>query len=112
MKIRSYSRKKIDALSILSFALPAVPLLIVCIDTVMGLWAKSLGDFLNMYYIAAQMITSVSISGILCGGIGLLCSIRCLRKYGKKKRYIAAIVWNALMILIALPLIVIQLAAK
>ncbi|MBQ2786029.1 MAG: hypothetical protein IJF02_05955 [Oscillospiraceae bacterium] len=110
MNINRYLKKK-SPLPIIALVLPCIPVVIAIVHSSFMLYAKSMGDILTMFSIAVIMITSQAVALPICGGAGLLCAILALRKLGRKKRIIAAIIWNGLWLLLSLPLIYVHLVA-
>ena len=110
MNIKRYMKRK-SPLPILALVLPCIPVIVALIHTAFMLYAKSMGDIMTMLSIAIIMITSQAVALPVCGGTGLLCSILALRKLGRKKRIIGAIIWNGLWLLLSIPLICVHLVA-
>ena len=96
MNIKRYTKKKANPLQIWALVLPAIPMVIAIVQAI-NILAQGLAGYVNkiILLIATMYITQMILFPIF-GSIGLLCSILALRKYGRAKSTIGAIVWNGL----------------
>ena len=105
MNIKKYkTQKKSPVLSALSWILPFVPVVIAIILVFIILLVRYFGNLRDIFVLGVALAITLAISLPVCGGAGLVCSILTLRRAGSKKSIIA-IVLNALVMALSIPML-------
>jgi len=104
MNIKRYLKKK-SPLPILALVFPSISAAITVLLAAFILYAGFMGYTVKLYLLIAVLSFILMATLPVCGSAGLLCSILALRKLGRKKRIIAAIVWNGITLALGIVLL-------
>ena len=98
-------KKSKRTLGVLSFLLPAVPILLVIGYFIASAAATMANEGWVVFYGAIFLLVGLAFLTPVCGCAGLVCSILELRKGGIRTSRIVAVILNCLLLILSVPLI-------
>ncbi len=104
MKIKRYLKKK-SRLSTFALVFPSIAVAAAIIGIASTLYAVYIDNVSVFISNFMTMLIALAIAFPICGSAGLLCAILALRKLGRNKHIIAAIIWNGLTLALSIPLL-------